>query len=604
MFGELIGLWCGGGLAADGPAPAAVQSDRAWPGPRHPDARCAARRTAVPGFLEAADVVLVETNPVLRALQRQTLGAPRRAAAVAWRGDATHVPPGPTIVIGNEFLDALPIQQLVRSGTAGSERSVALDAGGRAGLRAFTTAVRRCRCRTHMSRPPRAMSSSVARRWPRSFAARPAGQGRPAGRAVHRLRARRVCHRRYAAGRSTPCATSILTSPGEADLTAQVDFASFGRQGAALRAWPPTAPSPRPNSWARLGIVERASRLMAANPAKAAEIEAGVDAPDGAERHGQALQGDRHSLARLAAAAGACCDGQRLLASIMGCRGWSVVPKARQSACRESGRSPHVGRSPMPNPITADCLAELRGIAHGFFTREGGVSEGHLRQPQLRRRLQRRPRSRRREPARVARHLGATAERLLTCYQVHSADAVVVERALDLRDDAEGRCAGDQHARHRSRRAGCRLRAGAVCRSAGARHRRRHMPAGRAPSAACWKRPLQPWKRLGARRDRIRAALGPCIGPHAYQVGPEFEAEFPRADEPTCAFLPASGGGCAAALRSAGVRAGAAGSGRARYDRELYGVHLHGRGAPFQLPPNNHRREADYGRQISAIVLL
>src|SRR5205814_1066013 len=36
---------------------------------------------------------------------------------------------------------------------------------------------------------------------------------------------------------------------------------------------------------------------------------------------------------------------------------------------------------------------------------------------------------------------------------------------------------------------------------------------------------------LGARAERIRAAIGPCIGPQSYEVGPEFEARF-AADDP------------------------------------------------------------------------
>ena len=69
--------------------------------------------------------------------------------------------------------------------------------------------------------------------------------------------------------------TDPLQSPGEADLTSQVDFAAFA---AAMRAQalPATARSRRASSSGALGIIERASRLMAANPAKAAQIEADV----------------------------------------------------------------------------------------------------------------------------------------------------------------------------------------------------------------------------------------------------------------------------------------------------------------------------------------
>ena len=73
-----------------------------------------------------------------------------------------------------------------------------------------------------------------------------------------------------------------LTSPGEADLTAQFDFAAF----AASQSGSCTVDGPTTQAefLGRLGIVERASMLMAANPARAGEIEAGVArlmTPDG-----------------------------------------------------------------------------------------------------------------------------------------------------------------------------------------------------------------------------------------------------------------------------------------------------------------------------------
>jgi NADH dehydrogenase [ubiquinone] 1 alpha subcomplex assembly factor 7 len=66
-----------------------------------------------------------------------------------------------------------------------------------------------------------------------------------------------------------------LTSPGEADVTAQVDFAQI----ADAFQGPRTAidgPITQAEFLGRLGIIERASKLMSANPAKAGEIEAGV----------------------------------------------------------------------------------------------------------------------------------------------------------------------------------------------------------------------------------------------------------------------------------------------------------------------------------------
>ena len=77
-----------------------------------------------------------------------------------------------------------------------------------------------------------------------------------------------------------------LRAPGEADLTAQVDFAAFAdaMQAHGLAC---DGPVPQAEFLGRLGIVERASRLMAANPAKAGADRSRHRPPHGAERHGQ-----------------------------------------------------------------------------------------------------------------------------------------------------------------------------------------------------------------------------------------------------------------------------------------------------------------------------
>ncbi len=66
-----------------------------------------------------------------------------------------------------------------------------------------------------------------------------------------------------------------LCSPGEADLSAQVDFADFKEQAEAL-GLAVDGPTTQAEFLGRLGIIERASKLMSANPVKAAGIEAGV----------------------------------------------------------------------------------------------------------------------------------------------------------------------------------------------------------------------------------------------------------------------------------------------------------------------------------------
>ena len=122
IFGELIGLWCADLwrhigqpdpviLAELGPGSGALLEDFL---------RAAA---TLPEFRRALDLYLVEASPVLRARQQRRLGS--LGAQFALSIDA--LPPGPLLLVANEFLDALPIRQLVRGRVAWAERVVTLD---------------------------------------------------------------------------------------------------------------------------------------------------------------------------------------------------------------------------------------------------------------------------------------------------------------------------------------------------------------------------------------------------------------------------------------------------------------------------------------------
>lgn len=122
MFGELIGLalaqcWLDQGaptrfaLAELGPGRGTLMADLLR----------AAR--AVPGFCDAAQVVLVEASPVLRAAQAQTLAG----QDPDWVASVDDLPDAPLFLVANEFFDALPIRQFLRDGDQWRERRVGLD---------------------------------------------------------------------------------------------------------------------------------------------------------------------------------------------------------------------------------------------------------------------------------------------------------------------------------------------------------------------------------------------------------------------------------------------------------------------------------------------
>ncbi|MBO6765911.1 class I SAM-dependent methyltransferase [Maricaulis sp.] len=125
MFGELMGLWAAQSWMDMG-KPGAFQLVELGPGrgTMMADALRAAR--TVPGFMDAAHVVLIEASAALKAVQAQTLGP--TGAQIRWVDRLESVPPGPAIVLGNEFLDCLPVRQAIRRGDDWHERMIGLDA--------------------------------------------------------------------------------------------------------------------------------------------------------------------------------------------------------------------------------------------------------------------------------------------------------------------------------------------------------------------------------------------------------------------------------------------------------------------------------------------
>lgn len=122
MFGELVGLalaqsWMDQGspsvftLAELGPGRGTLMSD-------------ILRATKiVPGFHDAAQIVLVEASETLKSVQAETL----KGFDVEWLPDVSALPDQPHWLIANEFFDALPIRQFERGETGWRERLVHAD---------------------------------------------------------------------------------------------------------------------------------------------------------------------------------------------------------------------------------------------------------------------------------------------------------------------------------------------------------------------------------------------------------------------------------------------------------------------------------------------
>ena len=252
-FGECLGLWAAIAWEAMGrPDPVVLAELGPGRGTLMADALRAVAEM-VPAFRAALRVHLVETSPRLRQAQAARLGP----AVTAWHDDIATLPPGPAIVIGNEFLDALPIRQFIRRGDAWMERFVAAGAFAERPAEdapplpteAEEGAIQ------EVCEPARAIAAALgARLAAQGGAALFLDYGPEKGGFGDSLQAM------AAHGASDP-----LGPPGEADITAHVDFAAVAEAARTARA-AVQGPLPQGVFLGRLGLFSRAAILARMDP--------------------------------------------------------------------------------------------------------------------------------------------------------------------------------------------------------------------------------------------------------------------------------------------------------------------------------------------------
>jgi SAM-dependent MidA family methyltransferase len=269
MFGELLGLWSASIWKAIG-SPPMLRLVELGPGRGTMMADALRALRVLPPLYQSLSVHLVEINPVLREKQRATLSGVRD---IAWHDSIDEVPDGPAVILANEYFDVLPIHQVVKRGTGWHERTVEIDPNWKLTF---------CVASEPMPR--------FEGLWPPLVRADPACavfDGRPdteimklATRVRDQDGAALIIdygHLRSDAGDTFQAIarhsfSDPLKNPGQADVTAHVDFQALVRATEDLGARV-HGPVTQGDFLKRLGVEARAAGLMAkASPEVSADI--------------------------------------------------------------------------------------------------------------------------------------------------------------------------------------------------------------------------------------------------------------------------------------------------------------------------------------------
>jgi len=274
MFGELIGLWAAAVWQMMG-SPREIAFVELGPGRGTLMADALRATRVVPAFAAAVHVHLVETSPVLEPRQHESLTG--LDVPIAWHRNFADVPGGPLILIANEFFDALPVHQAVKTSSGWHERMVGIGRDGKLAfalhpdpIPGFATIA--------PGLPANAPPGAVFEWHSGDIAAEVARRTAQHGGAAIIID---YGHSESAPGETLQAVgrhgfADPLASPGEVDLTAHVDFAALARTASAAGARV-HGPIAQGDFLRRLGIEARAAALRAkATAAQGADIDAAL----------------------------------------------------------------------------------------------------------------------------------------------------------------------------------------------------------------------------------------------------------------------------------------------------------------------------------------
>jgi SAM-dependent MidA family methyltransferase len=259
MFGELLGLWAASAWKAIG-SPSLLRLIELGPGRGTMMADALRALRVLPPLYQSLSVHLVEINPVLREKQKSTLSGVRN---IAWHDGIDDIPDGPAVIFANEYFDVLPIHQMVRRETGWHERTVEIDAGGKLVFGSASEPTPRF----EVLLPPLVRAAPVGA----VFEWRPDAEiMKIASRVRDQDGAALIIdygHIRSDAGDTFQAIarhsfTDPLKDPGQADVTAHVDFEALARAAEDIGARV-HGPVQQGEFLKRLGIETRAVTLMA-----------------------------------------------------------------------------------------------------------------------------------------------------------------------------------------------------------------------------------------------------------------------------------------------------------------------------------------------------
>jgi NADH dehydrogenase [ubiquinone] 1 alpha subcomplex assembly factor 7 len=275
MFGEMLGLWC-----------VQVWHDQGCPkqarlvelGPGRGTLMADALRAAkvAPDFLEGLEVVLVEASPALQKIQMEKLKD--SGAAIVWKNHFDErLSDRPLFLLANEFFDALPVRQYVKTARGWCERMVVMRDG-----------------RLDFALAPIVTPASAI---PASRATAPEGGVYEVSSAVTAL-AQEIGHIVANKGGGTllldygygadagygetlqavggHAFADVLSGPGENDLSAHVDFAAL-TEAARHGGGAVYGPRAQGEFLVDLGLTARAEQLIKSNPAAASDLMAATE---------------------------------------------------------------------------------------------------------------------------------------------------------------------------------------------------------------------------------------------------------------------------------------------------------------------------------------